>query len=114
MANLAQILFPPPTEQGLNEWMFHHVQHHRAIISAARASRGAVLAEQMIFPYSPRDKDNWLELHQDMHNDMNGLLGISGNDLSEVDFGNRKQREAWHSLHYFEHLAAATSLGLGT
>jgi hypothetical protein len=67
---------------------------------------GATLTTYVLDPIAGFDRDNWLRRHQTAHNDMNEVLGIAGNDLSDVDFKNPKELQAWINLHAQEHLQA--------
>lgn len=110
--SLAAILYPPPEERGFDEWTFQHLAHHQAIITAARQVKGATLTLENIYPVSPNNLEQFLYLHQEMHNAQNALLGINGNDLSSTDFKNKKEADAWYYLHWTEHQSAASQLGL--
>jgi hypothetical protein len=44
---------------------------------------------------------------------MDSILGIAGNDLSDVDWSNPDQLESWVWLHAQEHYRAETILGIG-
>lgn len=111
--SLAHILLPPPTPNGLDEWMLQHLAAHQAIINAAFTELQAALTLYPIYPFDKRTSLVWLENHQQMHDDQNALLNIIGNDLSSVDFDKKKELEAWMYLHWTEHQAAASTLGLG-
>ena len=45
----------------------------------------------------------WLMNHQLVHNEVNGYLGLSGYDLTSVDFHNREQLEIWIRYNALEH-----------
>lgn len=114
--SLAHILYPPPTKGGFQEWALQHFAHHQAIINGVKQKMDIVLPMRLIYPIvDPKNKAQinvFLEEHATMHADMAGPLSIQTNDLSDVDFENPKQTASWMNLHYFEHLAAATNLGL--
>lgn len=112
---LAHILYPSPSHGGFQAWLLHHFQHHQAIIDGLRSQRGIVVPMRMIYrcdPQKPEQLAVFLEQHQQLHVDMDGALGISGNDLSDVDFQDKKQTDAFFWLQFQEHLAAATNLGI--
>ena len=109
---LAHILYPAPADDGFEQWLFNNYAHHRAI-NAGASGIGATIGQYMIYPVQQTSLRDFLEQHQRWHNDMCGALGIAGNDLSNVDFNDEKQKDAWMFLHYQEHLAAATLLGGG-
>ena len=109
--SLAMLLYPPPTDRGLDEWMFHHVQHHQAIIDTIQKVKGVTLPLYQIYPFNQRHAVDWLEQHAQQHDDMDGALGIVGNDLGDVDFNNKSQADSWFFLHFTEHRDVAYALG---
>ena len=109
--SLAQVLNPPPTDTGLEEWSFEHDQHHRAIIAAVKQAKGVDLTYQQIYPMNPADIENWLQLHQAMHSDMTSLFRIIGNDLSSVDWRDANQRQGFFYLNFSEHRDVALACG---
>lgn len=114
--SLAHIIYPPPTRGGLQEWLLQHYFHHLAIIGGVQTKFNISLPVRMIYPLQNAEDQAqlnvFLEEHQTMHNDMDGILNIAGNDLSEVDFKDKKQLDAFMWLNFSEHRDAATNLGL--
>lgn len=105
------ILYPPPTPDGMKEWMFHHFQHHLAINAGLSSTHGIKTNLYRIWPASVADKD-WLNEHQSQHNEMTAALGIVSADLGDVDYKNPKQFDAWLYAHFTEHQVAAQRLGI--
>lgn len=110
--SLAQLLYPPPTPQGLGDFMFSHNQHHIAIIRGLKQVKNVDATLYQIYPFNPKDLENWLQAHQQLHSDYESVLQIQGNDLSEVDFKNQKQFDAWLFLNFSSHRSAAQLLGV--
>jgi hypothetical protein len=108
---LPQIIRPPDTPRGFDEWSFHNYAHHQAIIVATEASKNVRLVLYQIWPFNPDAAQNWLLQHQQQHNDMNAIYHTDGFDLSSVDFRDRRAVEAWMALHYQEHLSVAQRCG---
>lgn len=108
---LASILYPAPTDKGLEEFFWANFQHHQAIISALKATRGIALEQFQIYPVNPERIDGWLEQHQKQHNAMNAALGIPGADLSSVDFKNKRELDSWLFAHELQHQAAGQLCG---
>lgn len=80
-----------------------------------REVRQIDLPQRMIYPVNFNDPASvavFLREHQQSHNDFQAILGIQGNDISNVDFTNEGEREAWFFLHLSAHLAVASALGL--
>lgn len=112
---LPHILYPPPTKGGWQEWLYQHFTQHKDIIGAVQQTRGLSLTLGRIWPIDPSDKaqlEVFLEDHQQMHNEMNALLGVQGNDLSDVDFQNKKEADVFYWFNYQEHLAASINVGV--
>ena len=110
--SLAQILYPPPTPQGMEEWFQAHARHHEAIISAFKESQGVVLDDLGLYPVNPSSLTDWLERHQRMHTAMGQLAGISGADLSVLDLKDKPKADAWFFQHFLQHQGVAQRSGL--
>lgn len=101
--SLAQVVFPPPTKTGMEEWAFAHFQHHIAIIEATLAIKNVRLNLYQLYPFNEHATADWLRQHQEAHNEFNAVYGVNGNDLSSVDFKNKKQKDAYFWLNFNEH-----------
>lgn len=108
LANLANI---PETPEETNEWSFAHMAHHRDIIEFIRLQKSIVLPEYILDPMDTTDLGTFANQHQNMHNAFNSILGLAGNDLTDVNWQDRGQREAWIWLNFVEHQNASNSLG---
>ena len=91
---------------------FENRQHHDAVTSAVESSKGIRLSGYIIDPIPTFDMGAWLTAHQNMHNQVNGVLRLTGNDLTTVDFGDTSQLNDWIQLHASEHLAWGQALGV--
>ena len=80
----------------------------------AAALQGARLPSYVLDPMPDGGDglENWLFLHQDIHHRLNTLLGVAGNDLTDVDFSKPEEAASWIWLHAQEHLQQATRLGI--
>lgn len=110
--SLASILYPPPTANGWKEWSWANFQHHLAIDKAIKQVKGVDVMPFRLWPVSEGDLKNWLEQHQESHNNYNQLLNISGQDLTEFDPKNKAKRDDWFFVHFLQHQAAAQTLAL--
>lgn len=70
------------------------------------------LPDYVIDPIPDNDLKGWIERNQELHNDMNGQLGLQGSDLQDVDFDDQKQLQSWVYLHFIEHQSAEQTLGI--
>lgn len=108
--SLAQILFPAPTDQGIDDWFHSHVRHHEAIIKAIQDSRGIQLQMFPIYPVKDSDLTNWNRAHQSLHTQMNLALQIAGTDLTTLDL-KAKDHQNWFFEHFIQHQAAGQRCG---
>jgi hypothetical protein len=98
------------SDANLQQFFFWNAQDHIEINQAIQRQRGNNLFERVLDPVDRKAIDIWLELHQQSHNDINTVLGLSGFDLSDVDFSNRTRVREWINLHAQEHLAMRQAL----
>lgn len=97
---------------GLQQFSFANNDEHVRINEAVLKQRNIQLPTYILDPISASDPSNWLYMHQNIHNLMDSVLGIAGNDLSDVDFKNPEQLSSWIWLHAQEHYQAAQILGI--
>lgn len=98
---------------GLSQFSFANNDEHVRINSAVLGQFNIRLPSYVLDPIAVADPANWLYMHQDIHNQTNSVLGIAGNDISDVDFNNPGQLSSWIWLHAQEHYQAAQILGIG-
>lgn len=109
---LAQVIYPPPDENGFATWAFDHYQHHIAIIQRA-AQLGYTLNQYRIWPVTQENLQDFLEQHQQMHTEMDAIANVQGSDLQDIDFKDKKKVDSWYYLNYIEHQSVASFLGGG-
>lgn len=73
----------------------------------------AVLTEYQLDPVDAGNLGLWLYQHQVMHQQMDLILGIAGQDLLGLDWDDPDQRSLWITLNADEHIQASARLGLG-
>ena len=111
LANLLNV--PAPNdENAFHEFSFSNQDSHNRIVNAIYGQKGTSLSIYVLDPMPFFDMGVWLRNHQQMHNDMNGVTGIAGNDLSSVDFNDPEQAAYWMQLHWSEHQQNEQLLGL--
>lgn len=110
--SLPQVVAPAPNTQGIIEWSFWHKNDHDEIRQAIQQKLNINLPEYILIDVTVPVNPDWLRRHQEAHNDINGVLGISGNDLESVDFENPAQARAWFDLQFEEHRQARAVLGI--
>lgn len=113
MSGVAGLFNVPTNDIELQVWATTHMTHHRDINRALYEITGANLAEYVLDPINPLDSRVWEAQHQLMHFNMDAVLGISGYDLTGVDFTNEKLLPGWIQLNANEHYQAANILNIG-
>jgi hypothetical protein len=108
------LLNTPKTPQEWNEYTFHHRTSHELIIQAIMAKNGVILPIYPIDPFPPTAPIQWLESNQQYHTDMNGILGLPGSDLEDVNLTEERQLQPWTYLHFLEHQTAENFLGISS
>lgn len=109
---LALVENVPESPETLAEWSFSHMAHHRDVNRAIYQKYGYALPEYVLDPFDPRNPGTWLYQHQIMHQNNDAILGISGYNLLEVDWGDPGQREVWINLNFNEHFQWNQDLGV--
>jgi len=114
--SLAALWNIPQTENQLAEWSFVNAAAHQDIVRLIFQTTGQRLDQYVLDPFDPRDPASfqpWLYQHYTMHQQMDAVLGISGYDLTDVDFSNPGIIAGWIQSHAIEHQQAGQILGLG-
>jgi hypothetical protein len=100
-------------QRGLDQFAFANADLHVRQNAAIAARGGPNLSAYILDPIVlGKNLETWLSVHQETHNQVNQVLGIRGNDLSDVDFSNPQQLASWIWLHAQEHVQASDRLGL--
>lgn len=111
--SLAALFNIPTNESNLQQWSFAHMAHHRDIVRVIYEQTGIALPEYLLDPFDPANRANWDYTHQVMHQQMNLLIGVQGNDLLGLDWEDENKRAAWILLNGSEHRQVGDFLGLG-
>lgn len=111
--SVAAIFNVPHDEATLSEWAFSHMANHRDIIRVIYQVLGVALPEYSLDPVDPGNTGVWERQHQEMHNQMNALLGTSGFNLLGLDWKDQNKLAAWVQLNAIEHRTASDTLRLG-
>lgn len=109
---LASIFNIPDTPEARLVWSFNHMAHHRDIIRRIYETRRLATPEYAIDPININDMAVWGYQHQQMHNNMNAVLGINGNDLVDVNWKDPGELSEWIQLNGSEHYQAGNILGV--
>ena len=103
-------LFSVPKNQGDEAaWSFSHLDHHRSMIRTVQQKFGITLPEYAIDPFG----DSVADLHQQLHNDLDSIIGVQGFDLADVNWRDPQQRASWIFLNATLHMQEGAILGVG-
>lgn len=108
---IALLYNTPLDNEQKGQWDFAHADHHRRLIAEAKRRFNVELPEYVLDPFDPLRPDAGL-LHQEMHNAIDALYGISGYDLIDVDWKDEEQRAGWIWLNAQLHQAEAAATGI--
>lgn len=110
---LAALFNIPQTRQDMQRFSFANADLHSRVRRAIEL-RSATPPDDVILDPLPEGDGlvAWMWRHQMVHNQTNALLGIAGNDLTDVDFQDQGQIASWIWLHAQEHRRACEILGL--
>lgn len=113
MSSLASLFNVPGTEEENSVWSFAHMASHRDIIRVIYETGGVALAEYSLDPIPVTDMGTWLYQHQQMHNDMNLVLGIrSGLNLTNLEWQDDNARASFVLSNAVEHRMVCNLLGI--
>lgn len=114
--SIAALYNIPVSPDQLAVWSFANATHHADIVRLIFQANGRVLDAYVLDPFDPQNPAGmqaWVYQHQVMHQQMDAVLGISGYDLTDVDFTNQGSLAGWIQSHASEHVQAAKILGVG-
>ena len=107
--SLATMFGEVRTPEQEKAWSFSHMAHHRLLAEAVYDLTGV---QPPLYTLDPWDPD-MVDLHQQMHNSVDAVYGVSGLDLSDVDWQNADQRKRWlwlnATLHQQEQVASGVN-----
>jgi hypothetical protein len=109
---IASIANVPDSVDSTETWAFNHMAHHRDINRVIYQLFKIALPEYSLDPFNPNDFGVFGYQHQTMHNNQNAVLGIAGQDLTDVDWKDLGQRTVWIQLNFNEHYQASNILGV--
>ena len=108
---LAQLYNTPLNPEQEAVFNFAHADHHRRMIQAAFVRFHITLPEFVLDPLNAQSVDVILQ-HQTMHNAIDALYGISGFDLTDVNWQDEQQRAGWIWLNAQLHQQEALKTGV--
>ena len=113
MSGVAGLLNVPGTDEERAIWLSTHMAHHRDINRVIYQITKFSLSEYVLDPLNIDNPGSWADQHQQMHTEMDTVLGIQGLNLLEVDWKDRGKLSSWIFDHFQEHYQAANILEIG-
>jgi hypothetical protein len=108
LATLLDFDFKDPRSRAA--WELNHAADHVEIRQAIEAQKTNNLSDWVLYPVPWEDLHGFAIRHQMAHNDFNSIFGLSGNDLTGVDFNDPKAAADWNFVHFAEHQAVRSAL----
>lgn len=103
----AQLFNIPRSAADRAQWSLANAASHQFIIESLEAKTpGLQLTRYLLDPISETDVQNFLLRHQLMHSEFDQILGIGGNDFSELNPGNPTALDTAWVQHAVEHILA--------
>jgi hypothetical protein len=85
---------------GLEFWLRAHQQAH---LQAAQATNTFLPVLDPFDASNPVAREGWLADHARAHNEVNAYLRIAGADLTELNWDDPREVQAWVDLNWTEH-----------
>jgi hypothetical protein len=113
LSDVAALANVPGTPQELAEWSFAHAVHHIDIVRVIYQITKIALPIYVLDPIDINNPQVWADQHQQMHTQMDQILGISGFNLDDWDWKNKSTlaSNVWNNFQ--EHLQASETLEIG-
>lgn len=109
---IADLYNVPADDRSMAQWSFAHMAHHRDMIRVVLQMLNIQLDEFILDPVNLADPVQFLDQHQTMHDQLNALFGISGFDLTQLNWADQRQRSGWIWQNAQLHLQEATATGM--
>lgn len=113
MSSVASLANVPQTDEQLQLWSFAHAAHHADIIRLIYQITRIALPSYILDPLDPNDTSVWADQHQQMHLQMDELLGISPLNLDDIIWSDKSTLGSWIFNNFSEHYQAANILEIG-
>lgn len=110
---IASLYNIPTVPKELDDWSFFHMVHHRDVNEEIFLLTGIHIDEFALDPIDPKNPGQWEYQHQAMHLAVNNVLGISGFDLSDIEFTQPDKFAGFIQSNASEHVQWANILGVG-
>jgi hypothetical protein len=109
---LAPLYTVPRNSQDWSNWSFNNADSHLRVINAVFSKFQLQLPYFSVDPIPWNSLSDWLRNHQQMHNDIDGLLNVDSSDFTLPNFHDEEQMEAFIFSHADEHRSWEDFLGI--
>jgi hypothetical protein len=113
MSGVASLANVPGTDEELVEWSFAHAAHHADIIRVIYQINQVALPSFILDPVDINNSEIWADQHQQMHLQMDAILGISPLNIDEWDWRDKSTLGGNIWANFSEHLQASEILEIG-
>jgi hypothetical protein len=113
VSGVASLYNVPSNDDELRAWASIHMRHHIDINAALYRLLKIALPLYLLEPIDVDNTGDWENNHQQMHQTQDALMGITGFDLTGVNWEDQNLMSGWIYLNASEHLQAANILGIG-
>lgn len=114
--SIASVWSVPASPSDWRWWGNNHWQDHQEIAAAINARGLGPIWVPPLDPVpigNPDALERWLgDWHSQVHQLMDGALGLPGQDLSSVDFQDPTQKSVWINLNAQAHQNYRVTLGI--
>lgn len=110
VSSLYNVNFSDPV--AMLQFSYNNQTHHINVQDAIYKKFTVNLPLYPIDPIPEFDFVTWLQTHQSMHSDVNGILNVQGQDISAVDPTKPEDVEVWSYQHAQEHYRWSVILGV--
>lgn len=109
-------IIAPGDDIGFGHWLNTHYLEHQQFVDLALANNPIIfLPEFDMMSWVENDsyaRQNWLDMHQKIHEFLRTFTAVDGIDLSAVEWDNDASFVFWMDEHDFEHQQLRAALGI--
>lgn len=110
--SLATLFVVPAGLDSIREFTFANQERHIAAGVAIQRKHSITITGYALDPVPAGALSTFLLNHQASHNQINGILGTAGNDLTSLNFEDENSVREWIWLHASEHRTWDQTLGI--
>ena len=113
MSDVAALANVPGDDRELAEWSFAHMAHHQDIVRVIYQITKVALPVFILDPIDVNNPQVWADQHQQMHNQLDDILGIFPLNLDDWNWKDKSTLAGNVFNNFTEHLQASEILEIG-